>query len=191
MLEGYFDGTATTEEEGHSKRQRLLAVQGCTRNCKASVSAATAVSGAKSGYDLDHATKKLKHWPMQYRQHSKITEPKPLASAGGFCCHHNEQPHRNGVRKVNEYGKTGLGSTATPVPRRPCQNGISPKEWCDAQGLNYVSARRYIKSPLRKAVQKFQFPKLKIKLIQIAPPPENTADGWILNPDKYGLNAVR
>jgi len=26
--------------------------------------------------------------------------------------------------------------------------GISPKEWCDAQGLNYTSARRYIKKPV-------------------------------------------
>ncbi|EBL3323395.1 hypothetical protein D4T62_10640 [Salmonella enterica subsp. enterica] len=25
--------------------------------------------------------------------------------------------------------------------------GISPKEWCEAQGLNYTSARRYIKKP--------------------------------------------
>ncbi|ANI82403.1 hypothetical protein [Kosakonia oryzae] len=59
MLEGYFDGTATTEEEGHSKRQRLLAVQAALEIAKASVSAATAFSGAKSGYDLDHVTKKI------------------------------------------------------------------------------------------------------------------------------------
>lgn len=26
-------------------------------------------------------------------------------------------------------------------------SGISPKEWCEAQGLNYSSARRYIKKP--------------------------------------------
>ncbi|MGO2458776.1 MAG: terminase small subunit [Ewingella sp.] len=41
--------------------------------------------------------------------------------------------------------------------------GISPKEWCEAQGLNYTSARRYIKKPsaqktahkeLRKTAQK-------------------------------------
>ncbi|MCW4688186.1 terminase small subunit, partial [Enterobacter hormaechei subsp. xiangfangensis] len=23
--------------------------------------------------------------------------------------------------------------------------GVSPKEWCEAQGLNYATARRYIK----------------------------------------------
>lgn len=25
--------------------------------------------------------------------------------------------------------------------------GVSPKDWCEAQGLNYVTARRYIKKP--------------------------------------------
>jgi hypothetical protein len=30
------------------------------------------------------------------------------------------------------------------------KTGISPKEWCEAQGLNYTSARRYIKIQLRK-----------------------------------------
>lgn len=25
--------------------------------------------------------------------------------------------------------------------------GVSPKEWCEAQGLNYATARRYIKKP--------------------------------------------
>jgi hypothetical protein len=28
--------------------------------------------------------------------------------------------------------------------------GVSPKDWCEAQGLNYATARRYIKKPLRK-----------------------------------------
>lgn len=28
--------------------------------------------------------------------------------------------------------------------------GVSPKDWCEAQGLNYATARRYIKNPLRK-----------------------------------------
>lgn len=27
------------------------------------------------------------------------------------------------------------------------KSGVSPKEWCEAQGLNYSSARRYIKKP--------------------------------------------
>ncbi|MCA6998206.1 terminase small subunit [Dickeya solani] len=36
------------------------------------------------------------------------------------------------------------------------QTGISPKDWCEAQGLNYTSARRYIKKPAgaQKTAQK-------------------------------------
>lgn len=34
------------------------------------------------------------------------------------------------------------------------KTGISPKEWCDAQGLNYTSARRYIKKPPAQNAQK-------------------------------------
>lgn len=33
-------------------------------------------------------------------------------------------------------------------------SGISPKEWCEQQGLNYESARRYIKKPAQKSAQK-------------------------------------
>ncbi len=32
--------------------------------------------------------------------------------------------------------------------------GVSPKEWCEAQGLNYASARRYIKKPAAQSAQK-------------------------------------
>ncbi|HDC4776907.1 TPA: terminase small subunit [Enterobacter kobei] len=32
--------------------------------------------------------------------------------------------------------------------------GISPKEWCEAQGLNYATARRYIKKPTPQTAQK-------------------------------------
>ena len=32
--------------------------------------------------------------------------------------------------------------------------GISPKEWCEIQGLNYATARRYIKKPTVQSVQK-------------------------------------
>lgn len=35
------------------------------------------------------------------------------------------------------------------------KSGISPKDWCEAQGLNYTSARRYIKKPTaQKTAQK-------------------------------------
>ncbi|MHB9331767.1 hypothetical protein B2M27_23965 [Kluyvera intermedia] len=59
MLEGYFDGTAATEEEAHAKHQRLLAVQAALEISKASVSSATAMTGVKSGYDLDNVTKRV------------------------------------------------------------------------------------------------------------------------------------
>lgn len=32
--------------------------------------------------------------------------------------------------------------------------GISPKDWCEAQGLNYATARRYIKKPAAQNAQK-------------------------------------
>ena len=32
--------------------------------------------------------------------------------------------------------------------------GISPKEWCEIQGLNYATARRYIKKPTAQSAQK-------------------------------------
>ncbi len=32
--------------------------------------------------------------------------------------------------------------------------GVSPKDWCEAQGLNYATARRYIKNPLRKNLRR-------------------------------------
>lgn len=32
--------------------------------------------------------------------------------------------------------------------------GVSPKEWCEAQGLNYATARRYIKKPSAQIAQK-------------------------------------
>ncbi|EPG3452758.1 terminase small subunit [Klebsiella oxytoca] len=32
--------------------------------------------------------------------------------------------------------------------------GVSPKDWCEAQGLNYATARRYIKKPSAQIVQK-------------------------------------
>ncbi|EDT8805419.1 terminase small subunit [Salmonella enterica subsp. enterica] len=34
------------------------------------------------------------------------------------------------------------------------KSGISPKDWCEAQGLNYATARRYIKKPTAQTAQK-------------------------------------
>ncbi|MEP9309660.1 terminase small subunit [Enterobacter cloacae] len=39
--------------------------------------------------------------------------------------------------------------------------GVSPKEWCEAQGLNYVTARRYIKKPSAQIAQKTAQQKLR------------------------------
>ncbi|EPV2473150.1 terminase small subunit [Enterobacter asburiae] len=39
--------------------------------------------------------------------------------------------------------------------------GVSPKEWCEAQGLNYATARRYIKKPSAQTAQTAQKPAQK------------------------------
>lgn len=39
--------------------------------------------------------------------------------------------------------------------------GVSPKEWCEAQGLNYATARRYIKKPTAQKTQKTAQKKLR------------------------------
>lgn len=39
--------------------------------------------------------------------------------------------------------------------------GVSPKEWCEAQGLNYATARRYIKKPTAQSAQKTAQKKLR------------------------------
>lgn len=41
--------------------------------------------------------------------------------------------------------------------------GVSPKEWCEAQGLNYATARRYIKKPSAQTAQTAQRPAQKDK----------------------------
>ncbi|AFH95564.1 terminase small subunit [Providencia stuartii] len=40
------------------------------------------------------------------------------------------------------------------------KSGISPKEWCEDQGLNYATARRYIKRPAAQSAQKTAHKKL-------------------------------
>ena len=39
--------------------------------------------------------------------------------------------------------------------------GVSPKDWCEAQGLNYATARRYIKKPTAQTAQKSAQKKLR------------------------------
>lgn len=41
------------------------------------------------------------------------------------------------------------------------KTGISPKEWCEAQGLNYATARRYLKKPTAQNAQKTAQNKLR------------------------------
>ncbi|MCX9110646.1 terminase small subunit [Providencia rettgeri] len=41
------------------------------------------------------------------------------------------------------------------------KSGISPKEWCEVQGLNYATARRYIKKPATQSAQKTAQKKLR------------------------------
>ena len=40
--------------------------------------------------------------------------------------------------------------------------GVSPKEWCEAQGLNYATARRHIKKPTAQTAQKTAQKKVRI-----------------------------
>ncbi len=39
--------------------------------------------------------------------------------------------------------------------------GVSPKEWCEAQGLNYATARRYIKKPSAQTARKTALKKVR------------------------------
>ncbi|ECH2877673.1 terminase small subunit [Salmonella enterica] len=41
------------------------------------------------------------------------------------------------------------------------KSGISPKDWCEAQGLNYATARRYIKKPTAQSAQKIAQKKMR------------------------------
>lgn len=45
-------------------------------------------------------------------------------------------------------------------------SGISPKEWCEDQGLNYATARRYIKKPAAQSAQKTAHKKLRTAQIE-------------------------
>lgn len=41
--------------------------------------------------------------------------------------------------------KPDWGSLQHQFLAEHAKSGISPKDWCEARGLNYTSARRYIK----------------------------------------------
>lgn len=51
----------------------------------------------------------------------------------------------NVKQQVIQHGKTGLGRPPKRFLSEHAKTGISPRDWCEAQGLNYSSAKRYIK----------------------------------------------
>ena len=83
------------------------------------------------------------------------------------------------------------------------KNGISPKEWCEAQGLNYASARRYIKKPTAQSAQKIAQKKLRSvhdrntipdvrHQMNTASAHEDAQDNaHPINPRNYGLNDMQ
>ncbi|WP_241647816.1 hypothetical protein [Rosenbergiella metrosideri] len=55
------------------------------------------------------------------------------------------------------------------------ESGVSPREWCESQGLNYATARRYIKNPIAQKTAQVRN-KRKNKTAQVRkskPPPTN------------------
>ncbi|MGP2965965.1 terminase small subunit, partial [Serratia ureilytica] len=54
------------------------------------------------------------------------------------------------------------------------KSSVSPKAWCEANGLNYATARRYIKLPAQGDAQIAQ---KKVRSAQDAQTPENPAPG--------------
>lgn len=87
------------------------------------------------------------------------------------------------------------------------KSGISPKEWCEDQGLNYATARRYIKRPAAQSAQKTAQKKLRtahekecakepicnstIPTAQSSEQDNAHNDDWHLNPDEYGLTELQ
>ncbi|HHR5903918.1 TPA: terminase small subunit [Providencia alcalifaciens] len=87
------------------------------------------------------------------------------------------------------------------------KSGISPKEWCEDQGLNYATARRYIKKPAAQSAQKTAHKKLRtahekecakepicnstIPTVQSSEQDNAHDDDWHLNPDEYGLTELQ
>lgn len=50
--------------------------------------------------------------------------------------------------------KPDWGELQRRILSEHAKRGISPKEWCEGQGLNYATARRYIKKPTAQSAQK-------------------------------------
>lgn len=56
------------------------------------------------------------------------------------------------------------------------KSGISPKDWCEAQGLNYSSARRYIKKPAAQSSAQNQTAQSELRKTAQKPTTSNAAD---------------
>lgn len=54
------------------------------------------------------------------------------------------------------------------------KSGVSPKDWCEGQGLNYATARRYIKKSLAQSVQKSA--QKKVRTAQVEKSAEELVD---------------
>ena len=54
------------------------------------------------------------------------------------------------------------------------KSGVSPKDWCEAQGLNYATARRYIKKPTAQSAQKSA--QKKVRTAQVETSAEELVD---------------
>jgi len=83
------------------------------------------------------------------------------------------------------------------------KTGISPKEWCEARGLNYTSARRYIKKPAAQSAQKPAQKQVRSRqaertvsvaqqgLQTSAAQQSSNADAQSIDPRSYGLNDMQ
>lgn len=83
------------------------------------------------------------------------------------------------------------------------KTGISPKEWCEARGLNYTSARRYIKNPPAQSAQKTAQKKVRSAQAESAvssgqqglqtSPAQHSCNAYAqsIDPRSYGLNDMQ
>ncbi len=65
------------------------------------------------------------------------------------------------VQEINTMAKPDWGTLQQQFLTEHAISGISPKEWCEDQGLNYATARRYIKKPAAQSAQKTAQKKLR------------------------------
>lgn len=59
------------------------------------------------------------------------------------------------------------------------ESGVSPKEWCESQGLNYATARRYIKKPAQSAQKSAQRKTRSAQKLECAEAPTISGREWV------------